>query len=607
MNQFPEQTSALPAAEEQIKIVNEGRDYSIYTWRMDASSDAKVESLVKWFKYFKEGMVIVDAGSGTGLVAEKIAEFAHRQGVSVKIVALDISHEYYDVSSNHPVIGLAFGDAAEKNFPDNSIDIKYYATSGHEVSSFGGGPQRMREAALNSFRELKPEGQLVIRDFIKPSGTEPIFMELQMDNGIDVSGDVPTEEIDYSKLSHYALFKRFHQEFAGGNAFQYEEVTINGKHLIKLSPEWAYEFYMRKEYTGNWRNEIHEKYSYWTEDEAKAALETAGFEKVEVHPDPNDWMLKNWLVGKVGLFTQNETGELQSLDFPTTHMVAFGFKPKATELPVIDRLDDRLTPLVDYEQVLSSIEIDEDRGVITLSPWKTDENGQLIGETRTFEITNDPPLIGKKFSVYKLKDDPTKVIKVPSQQLKEDFSYPQLVSNFKALLQVSQRQHVLEQYQTPHLQISETDPDGPPYRFVIQEALPEGAVCVADLILDGTLAEKDIEDICQQVNAYEKKKQYQLDTNPFAWFRVPQPDGSTQLVYASGKVYKYHDDWEFRKIGLLQWIQPEYLKNASYFFAQLPQRTKQQAFAQQWHENKDVFGDWKKYLDPQLQPRVHSE
>src|SRR5690606_2636596 len=125
------------------------------------------DALFARFRYIRDHMVIVDAGSGTGLVAQSIAERCHKLGVNPQVIALDVSHEYYDTSSEHPVIELAFGDAAEQIFPANSVDIKYYATSGHEIASFGGGVNRMNEAVKHSFQELKPGGQLIVRDFVK--------------------------------------------------------------------------------------------------------------------------------------------------------------------------------------------------------------------------------------------------------------------------------------------------------------------------------------------------------------------------------------------------------------------------------------------------------
>ena len=314
-------------AKNSMESANHGRDYDTYTAKMDAAVEAKVASLFSRFNIFFDGMVLVDAGSGTGLIAERIAQECESIGVSPQVFAIDISHAYSEFFSQQQSITTLFGDAAEQLFPDDSVAIKYYSTSGHEIASFGGGASRMVTAIQNSFLELQPGGQLLIRDFVKPENTGSILMELSETNGINQNQISLDTTIEHQSLSTLALFKQFHREFAGGNAFAFEEITIDGKTLIVLEPEWAYEFYMRKEYTNNWKNEIHEKYSYWTLAEAKDILEVAGFENVQVEPDPNQYMLSNWLEGQVNLYQQNQAGTLELLPFPATHMVISGNKP----------------------------------------------------------------------------------------------------------------------------------------------------------------------------------------------------------------------------------------------------------------------------------------
>ena len=309
-----------------MELANQGRNYDTYTRKMDAAVEAKVLSIFSRFQTLFDGMVIVDAGSGTGLVAERIAQECHQFGFIPQVFAVDISHAYLELSSLHPSLGLLLGDVAEQLFVEDSVAIKYYSTSGHEVASFGGGVSRMVSAVKNSYKELLPGGQLLIRDFVKPENNGRVFMELPDTNGIH-SDSSSSEEVEYQSLSTLALFKQFHQEFGGGEAFSFEEVTLQGKKLIAIDLEWAYEFYMRKEYTDNWGNEIHEKYAYWTVADAEKVFEDAGFENVSVESELNAYMLDNWLVGQIFLYQQNPDGELEALPFPATHMIVSGTKP----------------------------------------------------------------------------------------------------------------------------------------------------------------------------------------------------------------------------------------------------------------------------------------
>jgi len=188
----------------------------------------------------------------------------------------------------------------------------------------------------------------------------------------DVSRASKNGYIDYNLLSTSALFKRFCQEFKGGNAVKYDEVEIAGNKYVKINPEWAHEFYLRKDYTANWRQEIHEKYTYWTMEEAKKNLVNAGYVDVEVIPDPNEFMLKNRLNGKIALYDISEDGKLCELPFPTTHMVAIGRKPQSgvsfeKSLTVKDHIGDHIA---DYKKLKESINYDEESQTLTIGDKK---------------------------------------------------------------------------------------------------------------------------------------------------------------------------------------------------------------------------------------------
>src|SRR3989338_412879 len=68
---------------------NEHRDYKIYEGAMDAATQAKAESIFPHFGNINPGDIIVDAGSGSG----KLAELAAREFREARVMALDISHE----------------------------------------------------------------------------------------------------------------------------------------------------------------------------------------------------------------------------------------------------------------------------------------------------------------------------------------------------------------------------------------------------------------------------------------------------------------------------------------------------------------------------------
>jgi ubiquinone/menaquinone biosynthesis C-methylase UbiE len=577
----------MPGSQEarrSFEKANENRDYSIYAWAMDAALEAKAQSIFPHFGNIKEGSVIVDAGSGTGQMAELAAQEFH----GAQVFALDISHELQErAEDGRAISSLVFGDATEQNFPDGSVDVKYYSTSGHEIESFGGAGS-MRKAVKNTFRELVPGGRVIIRDFSKPSRREPVYMHILSRVGIDkVPENIQEENIDYNMLSASALFHRFHQEFRGGGAFDFENVIVDGEEYIKIDPEWAHEFYLRKDYTGNWRQEIKEKYTYWSAEEAQQILEEEGYVNVRVIPDPNEYIIKNRLEGKIDLH-EMKRGKLSKISFPMTHMVVVGEKPMT--LPFEERsaaAGKQEMPVVDYKKIFSTMKIDEEGKTVQI-------------DDREYPFS-EKPIVGTKKIVFQLEGNPKRVLKIVRSDTHNDHNA------FKAVYQAIERQSVLEEMRTPHLKIVERDPGSPPWRYVIQEALPEGSISAAKLIELGKISEEDVKQMADVINKYEKGKEWQLDTNPFGWYRVTREDGSTQMVYVSSKVYRYDERWEFRKVGLPQWIYSHYVQNSQFFCATIPRARDYEKMKKKWQEKDDqVTGWWKKYLDSSLQPEIVS-
>lgn len=565
-------------SKEAFRRANEARDYTVYTWLMDAALEAKADSI---FPYIKggEGEVIVDAGSGTGALAELAARAFHGSHV----YALDLSHELRaHAEERQTLMKLAYGDASEVIFPRGSVTTKYYSTSGHEVESFGG-PGRMRQAMESTFQELKPGGRVVVRDFAKPEYRGPVYMKVASHVGKqEVPEDATPETIDYNELSTMALLERFRKEFGDGDAFSYEVVDVNGESYVRMDAEWAHEFYLRKDYTGNWRQEIKEKYTYWSPEEARQILENEGYVNVQAIPDPNEWILKNRLRGKVDLFRMDE-GELVPMDFPATHMIIVGEKPlDATADAVGQEL-----PAADYERLAQTVTVDEEAHIIAI-------------DDRRFETLPVAPLVGQKKRVYFLNDPPDTLIKCVRPDARN------LHAAFVSMYQAVERQEVLRELQVPHFRITEVDPKGPPYRYYLQERAAEKGRTAADLIAAGLLDERMIEQMAGIVNRVEGTRQWQLEMNPFSW-RIVEGDTESSLVYTAGKVYRFDESWSFANIGLWQWIDPSFVAHAHQDVAAMPTVPQRAKLKSRWERGEGAVALWKKYLDPALWPTWEEE
>lgn len=574
----PSSVSTTPAAPPlRLAEANTGRDYTVYSRAMDAAEDAKALDIFPYMRV-PEGGVILDLGAGTAALSERAARYFSRSHV----IAQDVSHELLEIADHRrALINIVFGNALDRVFPENSLDSAMCSSCGHEIESFCG-PGSMHKVLDILYSELKPGGSFVHRDFIKPTLKGDVYLEICDSDVTEArfTDAVSAEEVDYSKLSTAQLFFRFHKEYGGGNAFSFELEQVEGKTLIKLPAEWAYEFYMRKDYVANWRNEIKEKYSYWDVEQAQRAFQAAGFVNIQVIPHRNQWLYDNRFEGKIALYSRTADGLIR-LPFFDTHMTVVGHKPGVSEAsPSFAEL-----PLVNYDRILDQIKV---------------ETGQGFAEVgdRHFELASDKVLLGSKRQVYYLAGEPKNVLKLPRTDGLN-------VHNcFKAMQQSIAHEDVLESHQVPHLKILDYDKAGPPYRFLVQEALPADAECAADLIMQGRLTEADIATLAGIVNRFELEKRWQLDTNPFNWYRVTKPDGGSELVYADGKVYRYDEKWAFSRVGLLQWIDPGYVKNARERCAVVPEASAAEHPSTWWKMGDDEPRLWAKYLHPSLHPRV---
>lgn len=555
---------------------NSGRDFSVYTWRMDAALEAKARSILPYFGDIQEGDVIVDAGSGTGALAELVAKTF--QESRPMVIALDISHELQErAREDRCLTKLVLGDASRRHFPDNTIAVKYFSTVLHEIFSFGGRYPALKRTLETTYDELIPGGRIIIRDFARAPHGDPVYMRFVEDRDASLSGLSSSGSFDYDRLSPSALLERFQKEFGGGNVFTYSKTSILGKMYYVIDPEWAHEFYLRKDYTGNWRQEIREQYSYWTLHEARVALENAGFVNVKVIPDPNEYILKNRLRGKVELYWRLGS-ELRSVDFPPTHMIVYGEKP-LSKRQRFHKTSYVFPAIVDYTGLAASVIVDVKQHTVVCG-------------TRQFRVTRDEPLVGDKKRIYYVEGEQRCVLKVIRPDVYN------LHNAFKSMFQIVERQHVLKAYGVNHMTILDYDHDGPPYRFVVQEAFPEEAICAADLIVNNTLTGSDIRQIAEVVNSFETQKEWQLDMNPFSWFRAPSSNSqATVMVYVAGKVYRYDERWRFWNIGLPQWTDSRYIQEASEFTAAIPKQKDVRRQQDLWRSHPEKLGLWLRYLD----------
>ena len=553
-----------------------GRDLTIYTRLMDAALEAKAQSILSRFEDIPENASIVDIGSGTGQIAEYIARFYHN--LHVNVYAVDVSHDLLDIAdSQKTFIHLIYADATELSpIPDSSADVTIHGTIGHEIYTFHG-KLGLDKTLSSTFRILKPGGMEVWRDFAKPSIEGPVLMKILEEGGTD-NVDEATQDgfLDYSVLSTRKLFECFYEEFMGGHAFEYSLVSRNGDEYIQLPARFAHEFCLRKDYTANWRQEICEEYLYWTMEDAQLAFESAGYTGVKVYEDDSAYIRENRLRGKVALYEDTEDG-IKEIE-PITHMVLVARKPQDA-----NSITKQTIPSVDYSALIDSIHVDQVLGEIR------------VGD-RVFKIRSNVG-IGSHKRGYML-DNEEHIIKIVRSDR------PNVHNIFKTMQQMIDRQYILDEYDVPYMPIIEADPDGPPYRYIIQQKIPQHSLCAAQLIMQHSLTEEDVKQMCRIINSFELKKKWQIDTNPYNWYRRSFEDGSTEMTYIGGTIFLYDEQWDFKRIGLLQWCTPQFIQASEHISAIIPKASEAESFAKEWESHqREHYIWWKKYLSAVIQPQ----
>ena len=122
---------------------------------------------------------------------------------------------------------------------------------------------------------------------------------------------------------------RFGQNFRKieSETFAHEWIQHNGQTYARLSLRNTCEFALKKDYTDNWKSEMHERFCFWTYTDWMREMEAVGFQVLpQSNAYTNDWIVKNRLEGKVRLYRLLPDKVLEPISFPVTHMLLLAEK-----------------------------------------------------------------------------------------------------------------------------------------------------------------------------------------------------------------------------------------------------------------------------------------
>lgn len=269
-------------------------DVARYADAMDRTSLQKAA----WLGYAPPRAKLADVGAGSGKPAYDLARLLP----FATVTGLDLDPAMIAHARSHFVLpGLSYevADARARFFPEASLDLVSFSSTGHHLTSYGDprfDPKHVL-AAFDAFAwQLAPGGLLVHRDFVLPPGPDEVILELPHGDGTTDGG---TES-----LSTATFFLRFAHHFrsslhpTSGVPFERLPDASDGWHRFRLKHRDAVEFLLRKDYRATFEAEILEEYLYGTREFVEAALVDRDFRILTSQPIWNPWIVENRFEGK---------------------------------------------------------------------------------------------------------------------------------------------------------------------------------------------------------------------------------------------------------------------------------------------------------------------
>lgn len=211
---------------------------------------------------------IVEIGCGNGVVLDLLSH----NFPSSNVWGIDLDPVMCEASKNRglPNVSVQCTDATNIPFADNeSIDAVVYCSTLHEIFSHGG-PSLVVASLKEAARILRPGGSVIIRDSVKPSpGKTQIRFKQEW-----------VEKRFYNYLKDYELVDRQYEQLSSGT--------------FSVENSYLFEFLTKYFYDVGWDKEMQEVYGYYTEEDFRNELRSAGFEIVYKHSYLLPYFKEKW-------------------------------------------------------------------------------------------------------------------------------------------------------------------------------------------------------------------------------------------------------------------------------------------------------------------------
>lgn len=328
--------------------LTETRDYNSYVRQMDDIAVMKYKDTETFIRPGRIGDIGCAVGSWIKLACldERLRE-SDFYGIEVSrhLFELCQQRKLNKEFANPNVFFSQKNAVAGLVFERNSMNTVFTSSLTHEIESYGSREDLLAFIA-NRFDELKPGGVWINRDVVGPENKDrEVLLWLQNKDGRneDWEADFTTrEELQayLDGLSTLARFKRFARDFRRAEGFSLphkieirqrytdpKDQPWEDQHYVRMTLENACEFVTKKDYTDNWKSEMHERFCFWSFDEWKSEMIKAGYKILSSSVAfSNPWIVENRFKNKVELYTE-KGGDLSLIEFPVTTMFLIAEKP----------------------------------------------------------------------------------------------------------------------------------------------------------------------------------------------------------------------------------------------------------------------------------------
>jgi len=313
--------------------ITESRDYGSYVRQMDEIAELKFRETSPYILSGRIG----DIGCAVGSWIKQACEVSELR--ESDFYGIEVARQLYDIcvqrkhngEFKNPNVFFAQKNAVTSLvFEHQSMNTIHTSSLTHEIESYGSRADLL-SFIQNRYQELKPSGVWINRDVIGPEdGEKEILMLLNKEDGSneDISKTFEDQSAlaqHLDGLSTFSRFLRFAEDFRKeeNNQIKYTFKIIKDHTYISLPLKDAVEFMLTKDYTDNWKSEMHERFCFWSIKDWKSQLEKVGFELLDNSTAyTNPWIAKNRFEGKVTLLDQ----ELNILPSPPTNALLIAKK-----------------------------------------------------------------------------------------------------------------------------------------------------------------------------------------------------------------------------------------------------------------------------------------